>query len=386
MSRISNLDYLKGIGCFVMVPGHTLLLSVDDKGAYYLYFTLHFLTCLFFTASGVTTVFQAERRPMSFLLLYFTILFFVGLTFTSVFHPQWIFEYRIEIVQIIMLGCMSLLLMHRIFKDRWGLYFVAAMVIFGIKMVCDIWFPEWRGDGILFPHKDYIIPLHERVEGDPPIVVTGFPIFPWLYLFPLGVFCYFAQLKWNYLIAGVCAIFAAGLYYQHGFSPFLNKWDMTVQHFLVVTFITCFIFITIRTVPTEKLPLNRIAVFWGQNSLTFLYVHLIVLNSVGVALALLGAREVPYVQYIWYVLSFIATYYAMRWVTKLPTSKWMEKEYPWVLLMLVVFAMPVMVYSYQHLTILVSVGGMFIGLFMAHNYKAIKDFPILQRLLKPKVA
>ncbi|MBV1919871.1 MAG: hypothetical protein KUG73_04260, partial [Pseudomonadales bacterium] len=66
MSRVANLDYIKGIGCFVMVPGHTLVLNIDDKASYYIYVLLHFFTCLFFTASGVTTLFQADRRPIPY--------------------------------------------------------------------------------------------------------------------------------------------------------------------------------------------------------------------------------------------------------------------------------------------------------------------------------
>lgn len=379
MSRVANLDYIKGIGCFVMVPGHTLVLNVDDKASYYIYVLLHFFTCLFFTASGVTTLFQADRRPLPYLLAYFLILFFVGLTFTSIWHPQWLFDFRLEIVQVIMLGCISLLLMHRIFKDRWGLYFFASMAIFLVKVARDTWFPEWTGGNILFPHADYV-PSHLREEGDP-LVTVGFPLFPWLFLFPLGVFCYFGKLKWNYLIAGSCMVAAIFMYLQYGIVDFYDKWDMSIEHFLVVTFITSVTFIIARSVPSERLPLRKVATFYGQSSLTFLYMHLIVLNLIGVALTLVASKETPYIQYVWYVLSYIGVYFAMKWIAGVRTSTWMKKESAWIILLAVVFAMPLITLYNENLKIIVSISGLLIGLFMAHNYKSIKDFPSLQKLL-----
>ena len=380
MSRVANLDYIKGVGCFVMVPGHTLVLNLDDKASYYIYVLVHFFTCLFFTASSVTTIFQAERRPISYLFAYFLILFCVGLTFTSIWHPQWLFEFRLEIVQVIMLGCISLLLMHRVFKDRWGMYFFASMAIFLVKIAHDTWFPEWTGGNILFPHADYV-PSHLRSDGDP-LVTVGFPLFPWLFLFPLGVFCYFAKLKLNYLVAGLCVVGALFMYTQNGIDDFYDKWDMSIEHFLVVTFITCVTFIIARSVPFEKLPLRKVATLYGQSSLTFLYMHLIVLNLIGVALTLVASKETPYIQYVWYVLSYIGVYFAMKWFVNVRTSIWMKKESSWIILLGVVFAMPFITLYNEHLKIIVSISGLLIGLFMAHNYKSIKDFSSLQKLLK----
>lgn len=384
MSRVANLDYMKGIGCLVMVPGHTLVLNPDDKASFCIYILLHFFTCLFFTASGVTTIFQAERRPTSYLLAYFLILFFVGLTFTSIWHPQWLFDFRLEIVQIIMLGCILLLLMHRFFKDRWVLYLFASMAIFLVKVAHDTWFPEWTGGNILFPHADYV-PSHLRKDGDP-LVTVGFPLFPWLFMFPLGVFCYFAQLKWNYLIAGICVAASLVMLNQYGIDDFYDKWDMSIEHFLVVTFITCVAFIIVRSVPFERLPLRNVATFYGQSSLTFLYMHLIVLNMLGVALTLVASKDTPYIQYIWYVLSYIGVYFAMKWIAGVRVSTWMKKESSWIILLVVVFAMPLISLFNESLKIIVSISGLLIGLFMAHNYKSIKDFPSLQNLLKKPVA
>lgn len=379
MSRVDSLDYLKGVGCILMIPAHTLLIDLDDKGTYYIYATVHFFACLFFAASGVTTLYQADQRPKPYLFMYFLVLFFVGLTYTSVFSPLWLFDFRLEIVQIIMLGCMSLLLMRHIFGNRWNLYLAVAMAIFLVKVASDRWFPGWRGAGVLFPHMDYV-PWHLRPEGTPGVAV-GFPVFPWLYLFPLGVYCFFAPLKWVWLISGIALVAVLGMLYQYGVGGFNAKWNMSIEHFLTITFITCFSFVIVRSVPLEKLPLQKIAVYWGRSSLTFLYVHLIVINLAGVILAIVGSKETPFAQYIWYTVSYIGTYYAMKWVMGLRSSTWMQKESSWIILLLVVFTMPVLAYFTPQLKMLVSVSGLLIGLFMAHNYRAIKDFPSLKKLL-----
>ena len=379
MSRIDGLDYLKGLGCILMVPAHTVLINTDDVGTYYIYTIAHFFTCVFFATSGVTTIFQAGSRPKSYLFSYFMILFFVGLTFTSVFSPLWLFDFRVEIIQVIMLGSILLLGMSALFKKRWGWYFVVAMAIFGVKAASDKWFPEWRGAGVLLPHADYV-PWTLKEEGVP-YVVTGFPLFPWLYLFPLGVFCFFTPLKWIYCVGGIMLAAALGMYYQYGANDFPEKWNMSIEHFFTITFITCASFIVIRTVPLEKLPFHKIAVFWGQSSLTYLYVHLIVINLAGILLAVVGSKDIPFAQYIWYVVSFIGVYFAMNWLTGVRESKWMQKESSWLILLLVVFAMPVLAYINPQLKLVVSVSGLIMGLFMAHNYKAIKDFPSLKRLL-----
>ena len=47
MSRIDGLDYLKGLGCILMVPAHTVLINTDDVGTYYIYTIAHFFTCVF---------------------------------------------------------------------------------------------------------------------------------------------------------------------------------------------------------------------------------------------------------------------------------------------------------------------------------------------------
>ena len=130
MYRVDCLDYIKGVGCSAVVIGYSFLLNDCDQLLLDLCSVIPSFTCFVLTLLAVTACFQVGRRPLIHHLAYFAILFLLALTYVSIRGGLWLFDFYMEILQIVVFDGVLVVFFYRFFQVRWALYLLSALGVF----------------------------------------------------------------------------------------------------------------------------------------------------------------------------------------------------------------------------------------------------------------
>ncbi|MFN3491843.1 MAG: heparan-alpha-glucosaminide N-acetyltransferase domain-containing protein, partial [Anaerolineales bacterium] len=249
-NRDYGLDVLKGIGCALMVIAHSKLKMWDYEG-YLVWGQL--APALFFSAAGVTAVFQI-KKPLREMLVLYGLIFLFGFSYSGFLNPDFLSKLEFEIIQTIALSVLIIYTVEKYLRPNSWLYLALGCAALGL-------------DKLIYPLG------FEKIEGI--FIAPGlFPLFPWLSMFFFGVFAYRVKNSYNFILFFIIVL---AYYSLFGFvTPDINagKWQFLLDFFL---FLSAFLFISfflIRAVYFLQNPkFNWLTIFWGTNSLLFLYIH-----------------------------------------------------------------------------------------------------------------
>jgi len=378
-NRDYSLDYLKGIGCFMMmiahlpVANHYCPASVDnpnrcDPTAIFISDVGSLGMLYFFAVAGVTAAIQISKYNALSLLKFFSLLGVVGFCYTAMIHPTLYMSPRFEVFQIIALGSIAVVLLETYVKPGIKGYFVLALLVYGIKYFFDQRLPNIDGGGVLFPHRDYV--PWAFLKNSEIGVNPGFPIFPWLSYFFAGYAAYFMQNKWNIFWAILFFVLALYFYiFQHSAGLYYDKFDMTPGYF-AISFSVLFISFYMGRRWFTQAPNNsdNILLFFGQNSLMVFYVH-----SFGL---MAGSLLFRFNQYLAWLVVFVVTYGALKLFSKIKPAKIFENMRSWYVLALLVLMVPLIAFQSQ--------GAQTIVFFLeiVFGYIFVINFPLVAQLLK----
>ncbi|GAB4430531.1 MAG: hypothetical protein Kow002_18910 [Anaerolineales bacterium] len=323
--RDFGLDVLKGVGCLLMVVAHS---NLNFKGYAPYTFWAGLAPVLFYAVAGVTASFQAEKyRPRGVLLTY-AFMLLLGFSFNRITDPAWLEEINFDIIQLIAVGASVIYLMERYWKPPAWLYLALVPAAFFVKFP----FMDWL-DGRFVPGVTGIL--------IPPAI---FSVFPWLFLFFLGVFAYRVRNIYN-LVFGIAAFGFFYIFYAPGFNlENHNKWNMSFSYFLVCCALVFLSFYLVRAVDFLRQRHGlALLVFLGQNSLLFLYVHFPLVLALKEQRIHRTVKVVFRNPYLFWLLVLAITVVVMLVILWLAKVKLFQKPFQflptWILMVAAVFAM-----------------------------------------------
>ena len=252
---------LKGLACVMMVLAHTQLqIDLPSKA---LTFFGSFTPILFFAVSGITANFQARKYPVAGVLITYTMIFLLGLSFAAMIVGNFWVAFEMDILQIIAVGVLTLYLIQRLLNPGPWFYLGATVAVFALKLATDP-----------LPRDGWWMGLLVNVFLEP----GNFVIIPWLFPFFLGMFCYLAPNRHNLWLAAT-ALLMLGLAWGLGLPLGIdNRWDMSIGYFLCSLLLTSACFYGARRLPHAFLAQTLSPLIWlGKYSLLFLYVHMVVI-------------------------------------------------------------------------------------------------------------
>jgi uncharacterized membrane protein len=356
----TTIDIIKGIGCLVMIMAHS---SLNFGGYERFKFWGGLAPVLFFSATGVTAAFQAQKYKPRGVLLTYLFLFLLGFSFNRITDPGFLKEIEFDIIQTVAMGSMVVYLLEYYFRPPTWIYFGLGLAAFGLKFI-----------------------LRKLLIGISIVGVTNalvppgiFPLLPWLALFLLGLFAYRVK---NLVNAGLAAGFGITLFLlqRTGFPLDIeNKWDMSLGYFLVcliLIFSTFFVF-RLAAAWTRQLKREGPLAFLGKNSLLFLYVHfpiILYLKEIRVQ------REVRMIfrnPYLFWLLALALTLIIMLVLLQIPKWKFGARLFDhlpvWILMIALVFGIGLVV-STQSYVYAAEIGlGLLTALFYPHLRNIFKQ-------------
>jgi peptidoglycan/LPS O-acetylase OafA/YrhL len=256
--RDHSLDLLKGVACVLMLLAHTQLqIDLPSKA---LTFLGSFAPILFFAVSGITANFQARKYPLTGVVVTYTMIFLLGLSFAAMVAGNFWKTFEMDILQIIPVGVLVLYLVQRYWKPGPWFHLGATVAVFALKLATDalprdLWWADHVKGVILEP--------------------GNFVIVPWLFPFFLGMFCHLAPNRHNLGLAAAATL-GLGLAWAAGIPLGVdNRWDMTIGYFLCSLLLTAGFFFVARSLPQHLMLRAFYWLLWlGKYSLLFLYVHM----------------------------------------------------------------------------------------------------------------
>jgi hypothetical protein len=322
--RDLGLDFLKGIGCVLMVVAHSKLKMWNYEQ---FIFWGSLAPALFFTVTGITASFQAKKySPRTVTILYIFILL-LGFSYNGFLGQDFIGHVEFEIIQTIALGALAVYFVARFIDPPVWAYAVLGFASFGLDKL------------ILFLLQG------REVTGLTGILISPghFPFIPWLSLFFLGVFAYRVRNLYNLLGA---LIFGALYYFMFGMRVMdltESKWQFLSDFFIASVIFLFFSFFIVRAVQLFSRPkINWLVMYWGKYSLLFLYVHY---GFVNYFRSLKIQHEVELIwnhPFLFWLLVLSLTTALMFAITF--SSHWFEPIFHnifiWIALVVLVFAVP----------------------------------------------
>lgn len=326
--RDFTLDVLKGLGCLMMVVAHS---NINYRGYHPYAFWAGLAPVLFYAVSGVTASFQATRyRPYSVLLAY-GFLLLLGFSFNRITDPAWLEEINFDIIQLIAVGAVIVYLMEYYWKPPTWVYLLLVPITFWIKTPL----LAWQGDRFIPGVTGILIP---------PAI---FSVFPWLFLFFLGLFSYRVKNLYN-LILGLASF--AVFYFFYASSMDLenyNKWNMSFSYFLVCCSLVFLSFYLVRAITVFRQRVGMgLFIFLGQNSLLFLYVHFPLIFALKDQRIHRNVEIIYKNPYLFWLLVLVLTLAIMFVIVNLAKIKFIQKPFEylptWILMTAAVFALAIL--------------------------------------------
>jgi fucose 4-O-acetylase-like acetyltransferase len=352
--RDLGLDVLKGIGCALMVVAHSKLKMYDYED---FIFWGNLAPALFFSVAGVTASFQAGKSLREMLLLY-GFIFLLGFSYSGFLEPEFLNNFQFEIIQTIALGVLIIYLIERYLHPQPWIYGVLGVLAFGLDK--------------------FIYPLgFEALEGI--LIAPGlFPLIPWLSMFFLGVFAYRSKNIYNLILFFILL----GLYYfLFGFViPDVNesKWQFLPEFFIASSACLFLAFFLVRALPVLREPkLNALTIFWGANSLLFLYIHYAFIKFFRLFELQRDVEMIWNHPWLFWILVLAATTFAMLVITFL--ARWFEYPFRylwmWGLVLVLIFIAPFLIPKESYVTYFELMLGIAFATFYPRLGKILKQEP-----------
>ncbi|HUH99389.1 MAG TPA: heparan-alpha-glucosaminide N-acetyltransferase domain-containing protein [Anaerolineales bacterium] len=331
-TRDLSLDVLKGLGCLLMIMAH-----MPFKLGWYkdLTFLGGFAPVPFYAVVGVTAFFQAQKYLPRPVILNYLVLFFLGFALNGFNSPDFLRPpvIHFDIIQVIAMGALAVYLFERCFKPPVWLYLIVGVLCFLLKPALDVLLPVQDHPllaGILLPYSG------------------TFPVIPWLFLFFLGAYVYRIGPRWNFSWAAVSTLIFVALAMSGVNLEYRSKFDMSLGYFLlscILAFALFLVFLNFKVLNRPS-PFNPI-LFFGQNSLLFLFVHFAAIAFF--SLQLQWEVKVPLIKHHPFLMWLLI--FAVTWITMLillylakinPRRACFDRIWVWVLLVALVWTVPLL--------------------------------------------
>lgn len=349
--RDLGLDVLKGIGCALMVVAHSKL-KMWDYEQYIFWGNL--APALFFSVAGVTATFQAGKAPRG-MFLFYSFLFLLGFSYSGFLDPDFLTNIQFEIIQTIALGILAVYLIEHLFHPQPWTYAFLCVAAFGL-------------DKLIYPLG------FEFLEGI--LIAPGlFPLLPWLSLFFLGVFAYRVKNLYNLL----AAIMLIGLYlFLFDFTiPDVNecKWQFLPEFFIASAAFLLLAFFLVRAISLLRHPsVNKLTIFWGVNSLLFLYIHYALIKFLRLFKVQQNVVVIFNHPWLFWVLVLVLVTVIMLIITSL--AKWFERIFQhiavWLVMLVLIFAAPFVIPKPSYISYFELLPGIAFAVY----------YPLLGKILK----
>ncbi len=351
--RDVGLDVLKGLGCALMVLAHSsIVLKTDDVFSY----IGGFAPIMFFTVSGVTATFQAAKYNFRSVFWPYLFLLVLGYSYNALGYTNFLLDPDYQILQVIAFSAVVVYLAERYFHPAPWVYFILAVLTFLVKAFV-AWYPPTQNVPVL---SGTILPM------------GYFPIIPWLALFFLGVFAYRIPNSNNlWLALTLIFVYVALDLIGVNLDP-LNKWSLSLGYFLICCISTLLAFFAVRGFAWFQSEHGKgWILFFGRNSLLFLYVHLGLINTAYYFKWFSKVKWLPHAPYVLWIGVTVATILLM-WML-LPISgieriarffRWLPV---WIFLSVMVFLVPMLIHKIE----IVFAIELSIGILLSLYYHAL---------------
>lgn len=333
-----SLDAIKGFSCILMIIAHT---SIEFSGGKIIYQTLAGIApVLFFAVSGITTTFQSERKNFISIFLFYFLFAILGLSYNAMWRPYLWSNLTSDVPQIIAIGVLSIFLIEKYLKPHITFYLISPVFAFIFHYLAKYKIPD-------FPLKMFVFN-----EG-------SFSFFPWIFTFLAGIFAYRIRNNMNLFFAVGSALILLMVYLKNPHDDYFIKWDMSIGYFLLSLTILFLTFYLFRR--KQEYDSRNLFIFFGKNSLLFLYIHLYLANE----FYWLGILEKNIVL-IW-LLNGVMSYFLIKILIYLNSfiEKCFESKILWSILIILTVIIPVTLTSTKSIFLLETS----IGIFFAMNYK-----------------
>lgn len=338
--RDYSLDYIKGFACIFMILIHAItLVTVGKSGVGGIFGILAFFggtaPVLFFAVSGITSsVFQVKKSIKAIIPAYF-VFGVMGVSYIAIWRANVYKGSLCDILQMMAMAVIIIVLIEKNIKTNKIFYLFASIAVFLIHYFITSKIPA-------FPLRDFLF------------APAVFPIFPWISMVFFGIFLYRIDKKWNLLI-GTSVFVISILASMVTKVDFSNKFNMSIGYFCVSIFVMSTVFFISRTIKFKRL--NNPILYFGKNSLLFLYVHLLAIK--------IFAPFTNNVLLRWIAI-LILTYFLMLGIQFI--NRYIEKVFCniiiWVLIMAAVILIPLLIVNVNFIFYL----EMIIGILFSVNY------------------
>ncbi len=269
-----------------------------------------------------------------------------------------------DIIQIIALGSLAVYLLEFYFKPHAWVYLLLGLASFLIKLGLDV----------VLPAKD-----HPLLAGVLLTYSGTFPLFPWLFLFFLGVFTYRLGILPNLLWLAASIVLFPALAMLGVDLDERSKYDMSTGYFLLcclLLFGLFFLFRYLRFLHWESV-LNPV-LFFGRNSLLFLFVHFAALGVLSSRLQLdenvRAFRLYPFLFWLLILCVAWAVMAALGFAARLhELGILFDRLWIWILLAALVLAIPALVPHNGLVRWTEAVLGTIFGLYYHRLGRALKQ-------------
>lgn len=323
------LDYLRGLGCVCIVVGHSTviinspILEIIQGVAFY-------GSVLFLSVSGQLASMQAQKDRLPGIIAFYGLLFFLGFAYNAIvpvyyfistdLPPEGINFYRkiaSEIIQAIAIGCIAVAAFSRLIKGRTVLYLVASIACFAISKIL-VLLPE-------FPLKSFII------------APGVFSIFPWIGFLFAGAFFYRSRVPVGLVVGGIflAAYLVAVIFFKQDLH-WKGRFEMSYGFYLMGMAGLSVLYAIFRSIGDRLPEGNNPAIFFGRNSLLFLFINII-----------LSFYFLKFGLVFWFIAwpgIFVVTYFLMRVLLKLNgmISRPLDSLIPWFVMIVVIWLLPLL--------------------------------------------
>jgi len=357
--RSIALDVLKGIGCAMMVIPHTGL-NIHGYERFRIWGIL--APTLFYAVSAITASFQAQKYPPRSFFATYAFLFLLGFSFNRLTDPGFLNEIEFDILQFIAVGSSVIYLLERYLRPSPSVYLVLGFASAAAKPLI-----QSALNGAAFPGANLIVP--------PGI----FPIFPWMFLFFLGLFCWRAANRFNLGLGLAFTLALTGLWLSGHPLDIQNKEDMSLSVFLLCCSMLFLSFYLARALPNlfNNERLLALFVFFGRNSLLYLYVHFPIILLLKFFRVVHRFEFIYTHPYLMWVIALALTCLVMFALLPLGRAKWPGRLFDsipaWIVMVALVFGAPFVIRNVNLVLLAEVLLGLVIALFFPRLSAALKQ-------------
>lgn len=350
--RDHTLDYMKGIGCMLMVFSHSQvygsdLVALTNAGL----FVGRLSPVLFFSVSGVVNAIQAKRRPLRYFAVFAGLFALLGVIYNCFTWPDAFYRgFAPDIPQIVAFTIFVTVLVEKSFRNPTAGYaLVAALMVLGHYLLA-AHLPD-------FPLRSFFFVPWPQSGVFPPV--------PWLVFPMLGNIAYRLSDRVIHRIAfALLAVFAAAFSVSYGYLPrvvfwhfWADKWYMPAGYLLLCVTVLFTVFAILRQWGDRLV--HPAVTYIGRNSFPFMFIHLSWIHFFGV----LGINN-PLIVWPSVLLLTLPTIYVCDKLNKRYVERHFTSSVAWVIYAVLLAVQLIVIRDFSPLLFL-------LGLIFAYEYRPL---------------